>query len=63
MKLIDGGREHFREGDQVLVGGRRARGVCGSFKTYVYRGMVSVQYADGELDLLEGGQVERMEAG
>lgn len=62
MKLIDGGREHFSEGDEVVVSGRWARVICGDFRTHVYRGMVSVRYDDGALDLVEEEQVERMEA-
>lgn len=45
------------------MGGRRARVICGSFKTHVYRGMVSVDYGEGELDPVEEEQVERMRAG
>lgn len=59
---MDGGKEHFSEGDEVVVSGRWARVICGNFKTHVYRGMVSVQYGDGALDLVEEGQVERMDA-
>lgn len=40
--------------------GRWARVICGGFATHVYRGMGSVQYGDGALDLLDEEQLERI---
>lgn len=59
MKVIDGGRPQLHVGERVLVDGRSATVICPDFKTHVYRGMVSVRYPDGGLDLVESERVHR----
>lgn len=60
MRLIEGG-EPFRKGESVLVDGREATVICPSFKTHVYRGMLSVDFGGGELGLVEGERVRKVE--
>lgn len=61
MRLIEGGREPFRKDEPVVVGGREARVICPGFQTHVYRGMISVDFGEGELDLVEQECVRKVE--
>ena len=63
LRLIEGGKEPLEKGYEVTVDGRGARVVCASSATHVYRDMVSVEYGDGELDLVERQRVQRANAG
>lgn len=63
MALIEGGKpEPLRKGEEVLVEDRKAIVICPSFATHVYRGMVSVDFGNGELDLVEEERVKRIGA-
>lgn len=62
MALTEGGKsESLRKGEEVLVEDRKAKVICGSFSTHVYRGLVSVDFGGGELDLVEEDRVRRIE--
>lgn len=62
MALTEGGTpEPLRKGEEVLVEDRKVKVICGSFSTHVYRGLVSVDFGDGELDLVEEDRVRRIE--
>lgn len=62
MALIEGENpESLRKGEEVLVEDRKAKAICGSFSTHVYRGLVSVDFGGGELDLVEEDRVRRIE--
>lgn len=60
MRLIRGGKpDPLQKGETVLVEGRTATVVCPAFTTHVYRGMVSVDFGDGELGLVEEEHVRK----
>lgn len=62
MRVIEGGAlEPLQRGEKVLAApqGREARVVCPAFHTHVFRGMVSVEFGDGESGLVEEEQLRR----
>lgn len=61
MALTEGGKpEPLYEGEEVLVEERKAKVICPSFATHVYRGLVSVDFGGGEMDLVEEERVKRI---
>lgn len=62
LEVLDGRQQPLRKDEEVLVGepGRSAKVICPEFYTHVYRGMVSVDFGDGELELVEQEQVRRI---
>lgn len=61
MEVMDGGKpEPPHRGEQVLVEGRTARVVCAEFRTHVFRGMISVDFGEGELGLVDAEHVVRI---
>lgn len=51
----------LEKNERILVDDKEGRVIFAAFETHVYRNLVSVEFGDGQRDLVEADRIQRLD--